>query len=282
MSERVTLQLPAGRLISGSVSEKRTTDYQNQPIAPDKQGFDFGIAIQKSAPGINEIIGAYYQKAVADFQGNQGVLQQIQMGLGAPEFSWKIKDGDLPNREGSINENSRGCWVFYLSSIYAPTCSNAQNIQIDPAQVKRGYFVDAQISIKGNGNSGRTAGLFASGNIVRLLGYGPEIIGGVSPTVMGAAPDTSHLPGFSAVPVASQAIPQQQPAQGGMPGAGGGMPVQQPHGGMPGAGGMPAQQPAHMQQGGMPGAGGIPQGVTPHHGFVQGPQGNGGMPGMGS
>ena len=55
-TERTEFHTPVGRLVSGSWTEKRTKDHQNRPIEPEKQVYQFGLAIEKTNPDFPAIL----------------------------------------------------------------------------------------------------------------------------------------------------------------------------------------------------------------------------------
>ena len=282
-----------GRIIMGDLTTKQTKDHQNRDLPENKHHFFFGVAIPKTDPNIGALLGQIQQHAYAAYQQVPAVAQQIQMGLNG-KFAWKIDDGDNPSVK---NEHARGCYLIKFSTALPIRACNAQNQQIDPSEIKRGYWVDVGMSISANGATDNTAGIYVNPNVVRLLGYAEEIQSGPSiDQVFANAP--AQLPqGASANPVApSGGMPGQN--QGNMGMQGGGMPGQnQGNMGMqqqPDPNGNPAtmqtQNAGQNAMGGMPGqnmntgAGGMDNstaygGVNPHTGILNGPQN--GMTGMG-
>ena len=85
---------PVGRLISGDPWTKQTTDANKREIPPEKQSFWFAVAIEKDAPGMNEMLGLMFKAAQAGYGQAPQIMAQVNMGLAATAFSWKIADGD--------------------------------------------------------------------------------------------------------------------------------------------------------------------------------------------
>lgn len=198
------LQLPVGRFVSGDLTTKRTTGHDGKPLPEDKQRFEFGIAVNKTAPELPAIFATLQQEAMIQ-HGHVPAVQQFQL----QGYSWKITDGDKPNAKGETNSNTAGHFVFWFSSSYPPRTCDQQNAQCDPATVKRGYFVDVVFNARNNGATGTQAGIYLNPEWVRLIAFGEEITGGRSAAVAFAnAPVPTQLPpGASATPVASHAAP---------------------------------------------------------------------------
>ena len=74
---------PVGRLISGDPWTKQTTDANNRPIPEDKHSFWFAVAIEKNAPGMNEMLGLMFKAAQAGYGQAPQIMAQINMGLAA-------------------------------------------------------------------------------------------------------------------------------------------------------------------------------------------------------
>jgi hypothetical protein len=206
------LNLPVGRFVSGSITDKRTTGHDGQPLPEDKQRFEFGVAVRKDDAGLVAIFGAMKGEAASQ----HGALPAVQA-FDLNGYSWKVTDGDKPNRKGQVNENTTGCYVFWFSSSYPPQTVNAQNTMIDATEIKRGYYVDVAFNVKNNGKSGQQAGIYVNPTHVRLIAYGEEIRGGIDANAAFAntpAP-TSLPPGASATPVASTPAPGTAPAPAG-------------------------------------------------------------------
>ncbi len=256
MTEPTYFHTPVGRFVSGSLTEKRTTDNDNRPIQPEKQRYEFGLAIQKSDPALPGMLQTIAAAAKAGYQQRPDIQQRVDAWFQTMSgFSMKISDGDKPAaRTGDVNQNTAGCFVIWFSTSMDILAANAQNTQIDPASIKRGWFVDVAASVKANGLTDNNAGVYMNPTCVRLIAEGEEIVGGmnietalqnapVAPTQLppGArpvgstpqAPATSGAPG-TGLPGAAPAVPTQaapapaQTAPAGLPGAAPTQPPAQP------------------------------------------------------
>jgi len=284
---------PVGRLISGDPWTKQTTDANNREIPPEKQSFWFAVAIEKNAPGMNEMLGLMFKAAQAGYGQAPQIMAQINMGLAATAFSWKIADGDEMRANATTGEqelrwkHGQGCWVVKFSTtlpIASAKFMGGVPTYCDPSEIKRGYYVTVPFSTSANGNMDHTAGVYLNPQTVCLVGFGPEIVGGPSlEQQLGAGPgaympagmsQTPQLPsGAAPAPSGMPApAPTPTPAPSGMPapatvGNGSGMPTPQPSGmptpaasGMPTATGSAGEPPAYggymapATGGGMPGA----------------------------
>ena len=209
-TEPLYLTLPAGRIISGSLSDIRKVDHAGRPTPEDKWTYNFGVAISKTDPSINGILGQIMQHAMAAYQSNPAVTQVIQQGLGG-SFKWKISDGDDANVK---NKHAAGCFVFWFaqSATLGPIDSyavgmlvqqpNIPNVQVDPATIKRGFYVDVAISVKPNGLTDGNAGIYINPTKVRLVGYGELITAGPSADQVFGSNPVALPAGASATPVA--------------------------------------------------------------------------------
>lgn len=229
MADQFSTITPGGRIIWGSTTERATQDYDGNPYEEGKGPFQFGLAVAKNAPGVNELLGSLFQVAVSGYPNKQGIHQRItneyQSGFSRGDFAFKIKDGDKPNNEGVVNPNSAGCWVFAFSTMLPIKATHwgviagvPNNKEIDPKEIYRGAYVDVHLSSQANGKEDRTAGIYLNPNIVRLLGHGERILGGISTEqAFGNAPAPVVPVGASAMPVSPSGapqvpgIPQQQP-----------------------------------------------------------------------
>ena len=268
---------PVGRLISGDPWTKQTTDANNREIPPEKQSFWFAVAIEKNAPGMDEMLGLMFKAAQAGYGQAPQIMAQINMGLAATSFSWKIADGDEMRANATTGEqelrwkHGQGCWVVKFSTtlpIASAKFMGGVPTYCDPSEIKRGYFVTVPFSTSANGNMDHTAGVYLNPQTVCLVGFGPEIVGGPSlEQQLGAGPgaympagmsQTPQLPSGAAPAPAPSGMPAPQPQPGPAPvGNGSGMPT--PQTSMPsGETGSPSSYGGYMAPpatgGGMPGA----------------------------
>lgn len=269
MAESTPINTPVGRFVSGSLTEKRDKDINQRPIDPEKQRYEFGLAVLKNDPALPAFMQTVADAAKAGYANNPAILQRIDTWFQTMSgFSMKISDGDKPNSQGRVNENTKGHFVIWFSTSLPINCCNTQNIQIDPASIKRGWYVDIAGTVNVNTLVDHNAGIYMNPSWVRLVGEGDEIVGGISAgdAFAQAAPPAALPPG--ARPVGST---PQAPAAAGAPGAG-----------MPGTPGNPAPAPAPTDPAAMPGPATMPStapaptaspGSAPaypqHHGVMQ-------------
>ena len=280
--ERLQFYTPVGRFVSGSLTEKRTKDLNNREIDPDKQRYEFGLAIRKDDPGLMPLITQIATHAKAGYQNSPHIVQRIDNWFRTLDgFSMKISDGDAPNSRGVINQNTVGHFVFWFSTSMEILAANRNNQQIDIATIKRGWFVDLSGNCAVNGLTDHNAGVYLNPVCVRLIAEGEEILGGltVEAALEHAPPAPTALPP-GARPVGST---PKAPTSSGLPGTGlPGNPTQ-PATGAPAAA-MPGVQGGTLPSAGagLPGAttaslGDAPQtGYPPHTGIL-----GTGLPGQG-
>lgn len=214
--QRLDIKFPVGRIVGGSVSEGRTTDFEGKPLVyktGDKAGqprkdFSFGIAIAKTQ---------------AHWGNEPGWGQQIwQFGNGAwggiaqrADFSWKIEDGDsqIPNKKGNKpcdREGYPGHWVIWFSGAQRPKVCDAKGQRFlseeEIAAIKAGFYVQVFGNVDSNGSQGNP-GLYINHNIVSFQAGGQEIQLGVDIASIGFGSDP--LPaGATAIPAG---VPGDQP-----------------------------------------------------------------------
>ena len=273
---------PVGRLISGDPWTKQTTDANNREIPPEKQSFWFAVAIEKNAPGMNEMLGLMFKAAQAGYGQSPQIMAQINMGLAATAFSWKIADGDEMRANPTTGEqelrwkHGKGCWVVKFSTtlpIASAKFMGGVPTYCDPSEIKRGYYVTIPFSTSANGNMDHTAGVYLNPQTVCLVGYGPEIVGGPSlEQQLGAGPGAYMPAGMTQTPQLPGGARQAAPAftftaVGDLAPTPAGMPAPAPVGN---ASGMPTQQTS-MPSGGT-------TSPTSYGGYMAPPAG-GGMPG---
>lgn len=208
--------LPPGRVVQGSLYDLQTKDQQGRPR--DKPTIFFAVAVPKTDPGVAEVLSIINTTAWEHYKNIPHIAEQLKLGLGAVNFAWKVEDGDAVKNNG--REGFAGCWVFRFStSIYPVKTGDSNGNPIDPAMIKRGYYVDVVGNCAANELTDKNAGVYLNPNGVRLLGYGQEIQDGPTVGQMFANRPAALPAGASALPVAP-ANPGGAPAPiAGTPGA---------------------------------------------------------------
>lgn len=211
MANDQTIATPVARLVSGSLTEKRATDYQGKPIAEDNQRYQYGVAIRKDDPGINACLQSVMQTVWSDFAQSpqtQAIISQFNLAKNSG-FSWKIKDGDTPNNDGKINPNTKGCYVIYFSTSYMTKTCDQNNRELDANNFYCGCFVQVAFTAVGNGKTDNTAGAYMNPQVVRFIAHGEKIVGGIDAETAfaGVAVPTLLPPGASLTPVATGGMP---------------------------------------------------------------------------
>lgn len=272
MSERLDFFTPVvGRFVNGSITEKRTKDSDNREIPADKQRYEFGVAFEKAAiwPMLTE---QWYPFLAGAMARDQNALTRMTNWFSTMQgFSMKVSDGDKPNSQGAFNEHTKGCFVVYFSSMYPPKAVGPDPAftEIDPAIIKRGFYVQVAGNIGSNDQPGDRAGIYVNGNVMRLIAEGDEIRGGI---------DAASAFGGAAAPTALPPGARPLGSTSGMGAAfGAGAPAGLP--GMPGVAPAPVQTAPAAMPGGLPGvapttasAGNVgAPGVVPHTGILAGP-----------
>lgn len=199
--QRLDFVSPIGRFVNGSLTEKRTKDNEGRPIDDQKQKFEFGVAFPKADiwPLLSE---RFYPWLANQASRDQNAMSRVQNWFSTFDgFSMKIGDGDRQNQKGQYNENTRGCFVMYFSSSWAPQTVDPTNQNINAELVKRGFYVQVAGNITTNGDkhspfqAGDRAGIYLNGQFVRLVAEGDEIRGGPdAATVFGDSPVPTALP----------------------------------------------------------------------------------------
>jgi hypothetical protein len=178
--------LPVGRIVSGhpmigNAVTDRTTNLpkmQRDGVTP-QLSYYVGYAIQKGAethwnqtPWGQKIAA----QAVADWPNGEH---------GAPDFAWKITDGDsmVPNKKGkkpAEREGWAGHWVIQISQGWPYPCYHTghflpHEVIQQKEQIKAGDYVRFAISIKGNGPS-ESPGMYINPIQMELVRAGIQII----------------------------------------------------------------------------------------------------------
>lgn len=207
---KAQFRLPRGRYVRGSFTKMTTTDHKKQPLPPEKHHFWVAIAVEKTAPGLGDVLNGIMQHTWQTYSavaGNQAVMQQLQAGYAAQSFSWKITDADT-DAVWSKREGCQGCWIFEMRSYQGMNLYDGLNRQLDAECFQPGDFVDAFITTEINGETDtRVAGIYVNPLVIRWLDHGPRInIGVDAATLFGdtvgtgytapqAGPGPTHLVG---------------------------------------------------------------------------------------
>jgi hypothetical protein len=245
----VSFYLPPGRIVMGDPHSVQENDQQGRKR--EHPTVFFGVAVPKTTPGINEVIGLINQVARNHYANNPGIMEQINQGLNAPNFAWKVDDGD--SAKNKDREGCAGCWIFRFStSIFPLKCGDSQDNPIDPTMIKCGYYIDVVGSVDANKLTDKNAGVYLNPNGVRLLGYGKEIASGPTVGQLFAGKAAALPVGASALPVAGSPMPGAPAPMTTTPAAPGAapMPGVAPMAGMPGVP-APAAPPAPGFAGGV-------------------------------
>ena len=189
---------PVGRLVMGDAFVANDKDATGR-LRIDKSGapkvqYFIGIAVLKTDPAWAEFWAAVTGVAARDWPGGQ---------FNHPNFAWKIVDGDhkYPDRS-----ECAGCYIIRASTGFAPVVVNSNNQQIaDPSQCKRGDYVRAYVSIKGNDDSAKF-GVYVSHTMIQHVGFGEAISSGPSAAEVFAQPAAMPV-GSSVTPVAPALAP---------------------------------------------------------------------------
>jgi hypothetical protein len=221
-AQRNDFTSPVGRFVWGSLYEPQTKDFDGNPMTvksgPDAgkptQRYEFGVAVPKTQahfanePGWGQLAWA---TAHAAFPGGDRSAAM------APDFSWKIVDGDstvVSTKSKSKTrpcdrEGFKGCWVIKFSSSFAPKVYDAiANAENPPLLEAKGAVLPGDyIQVLGSmaGNTGKSPGIYINHNAVGLKGYGTKIVSAgidVAGKFGGAVPA-----GASATPVGGFAPP---------------------------------------------------------------------------
>lgn len=196
----VNFYLPPGRVVGGNLKEPQTKDQQGRDR--EKPALYFAVAVPKNDARVTDILNTIANVARSFYGTNQVIMQQVNMGLNAHNFAWKVSDGDGPKDKD--RPGRAGCWIFHFSTSFESIpCGDAQNNQIDPATIKPGYYVDVSGSVKANELQDKNAGVFLNPRGVRLLAYGEEIPLGQTIGQMFADMPAVMPAGGSAMPVAT-------------------------------------------------------------------------------
>jgi hypothetical protein len=211
----VEMLLPKSRWVRGSLTEKTTTDHKNQPMEERKHHYWIALAMPKSNPATSEVVNKIMAHAWQTYQGvagSGGVIAQMQQGLAATAFAWRLHDGDTdPKWKG--RPGCAGSFIIEMKSGFDIPCFDGANRQLDPKAFKLGDWVDAYVSIEINGEVGNTAGVFVNPRGLRWLEEGERIQLSADPNAMFGAPVNAGYSGHTHQPPAgSQMMGNGNPA----------------------------------------------------------------------
>lgn len=210
MAQSLMFTTPVGRMVLGDLYTPETTDADGQQLvikngpnagAP-RQNYFVGIAVPKGPEAANGANGwqqtPWGQQLFSEAQKlwPRGEWQR-------PDFSWKVKDGDQPNKKGNKIAEAAGCWVLSFGSGYPSAIWNATGSEriTEPGAVKRGYYLQVQGTYDSN-KSTQTPGMFMNHVNIALAAYGEEIQGSVDVKTAGFGQGVQLPQGASAQPVA--------------------------------------------------------------------------------
>lgn len=230
MAQSLMFTTPVGRMVLGDLYTPETTDADGKPLiiknGPNagtaRQNYFVGIAVPKGPEAAQGVNGwqqtAWGQQLFAEAQKlwPRGEWQR-------PDFAWKIKDGDQPNKKGNKIAEAAGCWILSFGSGYPSAIWNATGSEriTEPGAVKRGYYLQVQGTYDSN-KSTQTPGMYMNHVNIALAAYGEEIQGSVDVKTAGFGAGVQLPAGASTQPAAQafaataapvqQATPVQQAA----------------------------------------------------------------------
>ena len=224
----IELLTPVGRLVQGSPFEPRTQDAEGNPLTI-RNGVNAGkprveyfmaIAIPKNDPQYGEL----WAKIHAEAKNGFPQLFDAQGNCVRPDFAWKVIDGDsqIPNTRNvkpCDREGYPGNWILNFASGMAPRVYTAGGASLltDPSELKRGDYIRIYGNVASN-ESQQRPGVYLNHSLVERVGFGEEIVTGVTgEQAFGAAP-AALPPGASATPLAP-ATPMAAPAAAPAPAA---------------------------------------------------------------
>lgn len=222
MTDSVQILTPVGRLVQGDLYKGNDKDAEGKPLVvktgpnagQPRLDYFFALAIAKGG----EQHWAYtdWGKQIWETGCKAFPNGQTQH----PSFAWKITDGDstIPNKKGRKpcdREGYPGHWILSVSSGYPPKIYNRDGSEpiTEPGAVKLGYYVQAYLTVAGNG-SAQQPGVYLNHGMVALAGYGKEIVVGPDASAVGFG--QAALPaGASAMPIGGMSAPPATPPVGG-------------------------------------------------------------------
>jgi hypothetical protein len=191
---RKQVLLPTGRIVMGDLYKASDKDADGKPRIV-KTGPNAGQATQQYfiAVAIKKTVaeGAHWAGepwAATIWAVGNAAFPKIAEG---PLFSWKIVDGSsaVPNKKGiapNTREGYPGHWVISIAGTFAPKVVNEDGSAylLEPGTVKCGDYVQALVSIDGNGST-QNPGVYVNFELVSYQGIGERIVSGPDPTAVG-------------------------------------------------------------------------------------------------
>jgi hypothetical protein len=208
---------PVGRLVGGSVSKPKTTDYDGNPLVTKtgpnagqpRQDYSFGVAFTKGDPAVETMLATIHATAAEAWPGGESRR---------PGFATKITDGDSTElnkagRRPCDHEGYPGHWVLWFSSGQAPTLYTPGGKETIPLAegIHLGYYVRVFGSVVGNANA-RNPGMYLNHRFVERVAFGEVIQVGPDAASVFAAPVTSLPAGARTTPAAPASAPPMTPA----------------------------------------------------------------------
>ena len=219
MGDRVDFTTPKGRLIFGDPWKMERLDYEGNvktvksgPNAgQERPEYVLGLAILKSDPDVEVFRTAIHTVGQRDYPDVFDGALGIKPGLA---FALKYVDGDsqIPNQEGNKpceKPNFPGCYVFTFKTarpLKKVTTGGLAEI-LDPEQLRTGDWVRIAGKMVGNGQTGRTAGIYLNPETVEFQHRGDSITGATDPKKAFAAPAAGGIPQGATNQVAPAAPP---------------------------------------------------------------------------
>lgn len=187
-----------GRIVSGHPTTKQPDRTDPQTGVVKEGGWFVGIAVLKTDPAGSQVKEAVMAVAKTAWPGGEWDY---------PNFSSKIRDGDLPPQNSK--EGYPGHWIFgFAQSWPFQIYETGGSVQIvDPKAVKKGDYARVPFTVRGNDakvQQNQTPGVYLNAALIEFLGYGKAIMTGPDPTTVMRAIGAAVMPaGASAAPVAT-------------------------------------------------------------------------------
>jgi hypothetical protein len=228
MSDASSILLPPGRVLQGDLYKAQTTDQQGNPLTikngpnagKPTQQFYISIGIPKT--GEQHWGSTAWGKIIWD-QGHRDFPALIDRAAGyiTRKFSWKVGDGDSTeaNEAGRVNAQTEGMpghWIVSVRSTFPFKITDAAGNPLpQEGLVKRGFWVEAFVSVAGNDNAQRP-GVYINPIGIAYRAPDKEIVSG--PDLRQAGFGRAALPpGVTAAPPSSGGPPPGVPSAGGAP-----------------------------------------------------------------